>query len=282
MSTNLSNDQAVVYLVSGYSNATDIVNKTLQDESPSVPSNVSDISSPWVWLTHPYWYEKTFPIGSTKFCDTGNCVKDCQDLTQLFSGSAPSPFVVCTLFANVSRTLPNREIWTADEASQLTSFGFGDKSRGSLDAIATAVTTCLNDVCIQNPKTNHCAQSCSRKNLLINGSTPSFGGVSDCLQQVCSLDLSFADFDLAGIGVSRTAPFHDYSDCWLTQVMHHRLPYRTSCKSSLRSLASPTCYLCRRGPGKKVCPNKSAKAGKTAKTNSLAVSSSSTRRSVSS
>lgn len=204
MFTNLSNDQAVVYLMSGYLNATDIVNKTLKDESVPGQATVSTFISQWYWLTNPSWYEETYPNGSSNFCDTGNCVKDCQDLNQLFNGGAPTPFGVCMLFANVSRTLPNREIWSKDDADQLASFGFGDKSRGSFDAIATAVTACLSDACTKNPIANRCAQSCSQEGLLINGSTPSFGGVSDCLQQVCSQDLSFADFDLAGIGVSRT------------------------------------------------------------------------------
>jgi hypothetical protein len=201
MSTRLPNDQEVVYLVSGYLNASNIVNETFQNGSLSNEFNyIGGANSPFDWLANPSLYEEDY--ASSNFCNTGECVKDCQDLNQLFDGTSPAPFGVCMLFANVSRTLPNRDVWTQHDASQLISFGFGAQSGGSFDAIAQAVTTCLSDACTQNPNANHCAQSCSPKGLLRNASTPSFGGVSDCLQQVCSQDLSFADFDLAGIGVS--------------------------------------------------------------------------------
>lgn len=203
MTNGLSKDQEVVYLVSGYLNASNIFNETTQNGPLSSQFIYLDgISSPFDWLASPSIYEEGYSISD--FCGTGSCVQDCLDVNQLFNGYSPAPFGVCMLFSNVSRTLANRQVWTEHEVSQLESFGFGEQSGGSFDGIATAVTTCLSDACAQNPNAKHCAQSCSTNGLLINTSTPSFGGISDCLQQVCSQDLSFADFDLAGIGVSLT------------------------------------------------------------------------------
>lgn len=212
--TNHPNDQEVVLLVSEYLTASKAVNETFQN---AYLSNqfiyVGNASSPFDWLANPAAYEE-LDITSN-FCGTGNYVQACQDLNELFDGTSPAPFGVCMLFANVSRTLHNRAIhnraiWTQHQASQLASFGFTKQSDGYFDSIASAVTTCLTDACSENPNAKHCTRSCSTEGLLINSSTPSFGGVSDCLQQVCPQDLTLADFDLAGAGVGTPAPSRAY------------------------------------------------------------------------
>lgn len=207
--TTLTNDQEVVFLVSEYVIASNVVNETFQNGYLSNQfTYVGNASSPFDWLANPVAYEEQNI--SSNFCGTGNCIQNCQDPNELFDGTSPAPFGVCMLFANVSRTLPNRAIWTQQQASQLTSFGFSDQADGSFDSIASAVTTCLADACGGNPNAMHCERSCSTQGLLINSSTPSFGGISDCLQQVCSQDLTFADFDLAGIGVGTPPPSKTY------------------------------------------------------------------------
>lgn len=199
--TDLSNDQKVVHLVNGYLNTSHVVNSTFQNGSLSSQYGYfGGASASSDWLTTALLYEEQNP--TSNFCESGSCVADCKDLNSLFNGTSPAPFSVCILFANVSRTLSNRAIWTQEDALQLTSFGFSEKPIALFELIANATTTCLINACTQNPNAKHCGGSCSPQGLLVNTSTPSFGGVTDCLQQVCSQDVSFADFDLAGIGVS--------------------------------------------------------------------------------
>lgn len=207
-STNLPNDQELVLLVSEYLTANNAVNEEFQNtyfSNQFIYIYIGNASSPLGWPANPTAYEELNI--TSNFCGTGNCVQSCQDPNELFNGISPAPFGVCLLFANVSRMLPNRAIWTQHQASQLASFGFTDQSDRDFESIARVLTTCLTDACSENPNAKHCTRPCSTKGLLINSSTPSFGGVSDCLQQVCAQDLTFADFDLAGVGVGTPGIF---------------------------------------------------------------------------
>ena len=235
MSSTVPNDQKVVSLVSRVVESTNIINETFIDNPfwNQFSYDSGDIS-PFDWLANSSIYAELYGNTGSTFCGTGNCVGDCLDASQLFDGGSPAPFGVCMIFANVSRSLANTDIWSQQEQSQLRSFGFGVPSQGSFDAIANTITGCLTDACKQNPNAVQCAKYCSLngpQDLLTNDSTPSLLAVSDCLQQVCSQDLSFADFDLAGIGVSNEAPrrlTREFAD----NPHPLRSQYHTSCKSS--------------------------------------------------
>ena len=217
---SVPNDQKAVSLVSRYVLSTNIINDTFINNPVwtdlSVNKEYTNIG-PWDWLANSSVYADYYSVVGSTFCNTGNCVADCRDTSQLFNPLSPGPFGVCMLFANVSRSLVNTDLWSQQELSQLRSFGFGLQSQDAFDGIANTITTCLTDACQQNPSANQCAKYCSPdgpQNLYINSSTPSLLGVSECLLQVCSQNLSFADFDLAGVGVS-------------TLKQHHRGPIHT-------------------------------------------------------
>ena len=218
-------DQQVVQLVSKYF---DYYNESYETFDNSFSSyqyygyNNNTTSAMFDWLADPaQFYDETW--NNTWFCATGDCVKNCQDVTRMFDGSTPAGFGVCSLFANISDSLGNTELWTTQEVTTLQDFGFGSQSSSVFSTIATDVTQCLVDACQKNPRASkNCPQLCAQGDLLINPNTPSFAGISTCLLQVCSTDLSFADLDLAGIGVSTRSvlPFQQMNT---NQLCSHRL-----------------------------------------------------------
>ena len=144
-----------------------------------------------------------------KICPSGNCIKDCIDIGTMYDDipqamySADIPlYAICTGASNITRQTHNGYI-SVGHAEALDSF-FPQSNDSSLGAITATTTSCLSATCEASRNAENCRQSCSGAYLLVNGTTPSLLGQSDCLMDLCSSTefFPFADQDIIGIGVS--------------------------------------------------------------------------------
>ena len=200
----LPNDQAVAELSDQYFQSTNLWNETFVTGPLAYAyQNSYVLQGTWLFL-EPDQVTDWSGFLPTGFCESGSCVADCQNVVVLFNGNLfPSPYSTCMQFANISRSLDNIALWNQSDIVRLMSLGLDETSAPNFANIATQVTACLTDACTQNPSASSCQQICDTASLLVNDTTPLFLGIANCMAQVCAQDVSFADFDLAGIGVCR-------------------------------------------------------------------------------
>ena len=168
-------------------------------------------------VTGPVCFNSTgfLADGLQKVCPSGDCIEDCVDIGSMYDDvpqamySADIPlYAICTGAANITRQTHDGYISIAHEDA-LNSF-FPQSNESTLEAITATTTSCLSATCEASRYAENCRQSCSGAHLLINGTTPSLLGQSDCLMDLCSSTefFPFADQDIIGIGVGYVDVLH--------------------------------------------------------------------------
>lgn len=145
-------------------------------------------------------------------CPSLNCVNDCQNLDALYGYSplfgAIEPQRTSNLY-NLCLNLPVVYDYFKQGILDPAYSQFFENNvplgatRSDLQGITSAVTHCLLGTCDQARDSTACSSKCSPVAMLINSTTPSFQGVSDCLETLCagSRSLPYANSDIIGIGV---------------------------------------------------------------------------------
>ena len=177
----------------------------------------------------PCFTSATFASANLQdLCTSGDCVKDClqpsslyENVSQVTYDQAIPLYAICTATTNITRTVAT----TSDPPDVLTEhFPISDVS--IFEQISASATTCLVETCQQGRHPEDCDRLCSPTHLLVNNTTPSLQGQSDCLMALCSsrVALPFANADVSGIGVRRPPTSLSLID------IAHRSPSLTSYK----------------------------------------------------
>lgn len=154
-------------------------------------------------------------FGVSSWCPTGDCISDCQNLTSLYYlpvSFDPSQGDQAMFFYNACLNLPTvygffkQGLLSAAYNGSLSGYFPDTVSVEALQTITSAVTHCLITTCDQSRDSQACTELCSPSNLLINSTTPSFNGVSECLYFLCTDynghgGVPYANSDIVGIGV---------------------------------------------------------------------------------
>ena len=150
------------------------------------------------------------------WCLTGDCIQDCQNLTSLYylpANFEGAGYTTAEDLYNDCLNLPTvygyfkQGLLPANYTDSISRYFPPTISDTDLQGITSSVTHCLITTCDNARDHGACNSLCPPVQLLINSTTPSFDGVSNCLQTLCNgigsgFDgLPYANSDIVGIGV---------------------------------------------------------------------------------
>jgi hypothetical protein len=136
---------------------------------------------------------------------------------------APSVFVGCLLYSNVTRNVMQGSLPT-----NLTTLGFTSPDVGL--QLRSGIATCLSGFCTTSSGDCPSTDACDVGNLLTGGYELSAQGVAQCWVTLCTDNVGDLDGDVAGIGVRISLDPNLCVDSIFTNG-NIRWWYRTSCKA---------------------------------------------------
>lgn len=136
-----------------------------------------------------------------ELCSTGNCIRECQDLSFPFAESGDI-YDMCFNLPSIVRMSQEERLPPA-LGSQFDAFVPPNTTVEDLQQITTSLTQCLVSSCDSARNSTYCSPACSFSNILVNNTQASPLGVSQCMKSLCNStnSLPFGNSDIVGIGV---------------------------------------------------------------------------------